>query len=231
MPQVFPKVLAFSHPVTNVSFFYLVTAKIDVRIRNPLPRDLYGDLVLVPNQNGTLDQVDAEEENRKPFPHFPIGTAVRFELYTLDNPAVPQLLTHKNETTLLTSRFDPKRPTRIMIHGWFSKGWLTPRFCDAYFLKRESNVNFIAVNWRDGSDTINYSGARRRVSVVGPYVGQFINFLVEVGKMDPKDLVVIGHSLGAHVAGLGEKSKLVVCKRIFKFRSLSQPVKTSAQGG
>lgn len=187
----------------------------NIRIANPPPRGNAGNIVLVPNTNGTLDEVNINEENKKPFPYFPIHTAVRFELYTPDNPKQPQLLSHSNETTLHSSNFDPNRPTRILIHGWMSMGLLTPRFSEAYFILRNYNVNYIAVNWRDGADTINYSGARRRVNVVGPYVAQFINFLVERGNMNLKDVTVIGHSLGAHVAGIGNNNKKIIVIFLF----------------
>lgn len=137
------------------------------------------------------------------YPYFPIRSAVRFELYTRDNPNEPQLLSHCNESSLTNTSYDPNRPTRMFIHGWNSKGALTPFFTDAYFKKGSHNVNLIAVNWRDGADTVDYAGARHRVNRVGSYVAQFIDFLVDRGKLNLKELVLVGHSLGAHVSGIG----------------------------
>lgn len=75
----------------------------------------------------------------------------------------------------------------------------------AYFADGRNDVNFIAVNWQAGSSTINYIAARRRVNLVGPVVARFVDFLVRYGRMDPENLIVIGHSLGAHIAGLTGK--------------------------
>lgn len=66
-------------------------------------------------------------------------------------------------------------------------------------------MNFIAVNWEAGSNTINYISARRRVNNVGPHVSRFIEFLQSFGQVDLEDIIVIGHSLGAHIAGLAGK--------------------------
>ena len=38
------------------------------------------------------------------------------------------------------------------------------------------------------------------VSVVASYLAQFINSLVELGA-DPRSIHIVGHSLGAHLAG------------------------------
>lgn len=66
-------------------------------------------------------------------------------------------------------------------------------------------MNYIAVNWEAGSNTINYISARRRVNVVGPQVSRFIEFLQKFAHLNLEDVIVIGHSLGAHIAGLSGK--------------------------
>lgn len=65
-------------------------------------------------------------------------------------------------------------------------------------------VNFIGVNWQKGSTTMNYFAARGRVGAVGEHLANFINFLVDKHKLNIKSITLIGHSLGAHVAGIGE---------------------------
>lgn len=63
-------------------------------------------------------------------------------------------------------------------------------------------MNYIAINWEAGSNTINYVAARRRVNVVGPHCSLFVKFLQQFGHVNLEDVIVIGHSLGAHIAGL-----------------------------
>lgn len=78
------------------------------------------------------------------------------------------------------------------------------QFAETYFSKGNHKVNFIGVNWRKGSTTINYFSARGRVKPVGEHLASFINFLVNKHKLKLNSITIVGHSLGAHIAGIGE---------------------------
>lgn len=54
--------------------------------------------------------------------------------------------------------------------------------------------------------TINYIAAARRVTEVGPLLGRFINFVNIVTGQSLDNMYVVGHSLGAHIAGIAGKS-------------------------
>lgn len=60
--------------------------------------------------------------------------------------------------------FDPKLPTRIFVHGFWSSRRAYLRYARAFL--KNSNCNFIAVNWLKGSKTYNYWRARGRVQRV-----------------------------------------------------------------
>lgn len=137
-------------------------------------------------------------------PFFDVGQDVRFELFTTKNPTVPQILELNNYTTVKQSNFNWWRPTRILVHGWMSEGILTPRFTEAYFSKGKHKVNFIAVNWQKGSDVYNYMTARGRVPDVATQLAKFVDFMSKKAWLRIKSLTIVGHSLGAHVAGIGE---------------------------
>lgn len=85
-----------------------------------------------------------------------------------------------------------------------SEGLLTPRFTDAYFTKGKHKVNFIAVNWQKGSDVYNYMAARGRVKDVAEQLARFVDFMSKKAWLRIKSLTIVGHSLGAHVAGIGK---------------------------
>lgn len=85
-----------------------------------------------------------------------------------------------------------------------SKNGLTSRYTDAYFNQSSHNINLIAVNWRKGSNTYSYFHARNRVDAVAQHVAEFIDFMSKHAWLSIKTLTIIGHSLGAHVAGIGE---------------------------
>lgn len=91
--------------------------------------------------------------------------------------------------------WNPNRPTRIFIHGYYSNHALLKRYAKAY-LERD-NYNFIAINWLNGAQTINYVKARYRILEVGKVVARFIEYLVTLG-LNLDDLSCVGHSLGAY---------------------------------
>lgn len=65
-------------------------------------------------------------------------------------------------------------------------------------------MNFIAVNWQKGSDVYNYLTARGRVLAVAEQVAKFVDFMSKRAWMSLGKLTIVGHSLGAHVAGISK---------------------------
>lgn len=70
--------------------------------------------------------------------------------------------------------------------------------------KAKLDVNLIAVNWEKSSQTLNYIAARNRVETIGAYVAALIDFMVTNDLVSLSDISLIGFSLGAHIAGIGE---------------------------
>lgn len=129
---------------------------------------------------------------------------IQYDLFTMDNPKHPQKIAFGNWSSLAQSNFNKYNPTRIFIHGWSPSGGFTTELPYAYFEKGNHKVNYIAVNWEEGANTYMYNTARGRVATVAEYTAKFIDFLAESGGMQFKDLIVIGFSLGAHIAGIGK---------------------------
>lgn len=180
---------------------------IDLSVDEPPPLLSTSDnenITYIHDKEGNLKKVAIDKASNESTPYFSVETDVIFELYTRKNPTEPQFLSLNNYTTVRESNFNWRLPTRILIHGWYSEGLLTPRFADAYLVNGRHRVNFIAVNWQKGSDTVNYLAARRRVRDVARHVAEFIDFMTETAGLRMNFLTVIGHSLGAHVSGIGE---------------------------
>ncbi|XP_014275654.1 pancreatic triacylglycerol lipase [Halyomorpha halys] len=101
---------------------------------------------------------------------------------------------------LQSSYFDPNRPTKIIIHGFLSNSNKPVAQLMKNSLLEHEDVNVILVDWGKISSGIDYNSIAKRTTDVGAYVAEFIDFLVENGaQLD--DIHLIGHSLGAHVAG------------------------------
>lgn len=46
--------------------------------------------------------------------------------------------------------------------------------------------------------------ARGRVGAVAEYVAKFVDFMSKQAWLNIKKLTIVGHSLGAHIAGIGQ---------------------------
>ncbi|XP_037935734.1 pancreatic lipase-related protein 2-like [Teleopsis dalmanni] len=132
---------------------------------------------------------------------------VKFYLYTQSNPNTPDQLYIDDIESVKSSHFEKSRLTKILIHGWGGSYTSSPNrpVREAYFSKGDYNI--ISIDWYEYSK-LNYISARAKVPTVGEDVAEFIDFLHEKFGLNLDVLVVIGHSLGAHVAGFcGKKVK------------------------
>ncbi|XP_068113986.1 pancreatic triacylglycerol lipase-like [Hyperolius riggenbachi] len=133
-------------------------------------------------------------------PASPEKINTRFFLYTRSNQNVYQVISALNPSSISNSNFDTSRKTRFVIHGFLSGGqssWLSES-CTAFF--QVEDVNCIAVDWAGGSRT-GYTQAANNIRVVGAEIAYFVDYLSKTYGYSPSNVHLIGHSLGAHVAG------------------------------
>ncbi|XP_055916670.1 phospholipase A1 VesT1.02-like [Eupeodes corollae] len=130
---------------------------------------------------------------------------VQFYLYTPAIPEDPQEFFIGDLDSLVWAGFNPGYETRIIIHGWQNnfKSDVNTEIRDA--LLSVGNYNVICVDWSDKADSYNYMSAKKAIPEIGQRIAYLIEFLRDEGLMRSKDLKVIGHSLGAHVAGYAGK--------------------------
>ncbi|XP_004519163.2 endothelial lipase [Ceratitis capitata] len=101
-----------------------------------------------------------------------------------------------NELEQLPSKTDIK----IIIHGFTSSRFhfsVTP-LRNAYLAKGKDNV-FLA-DWSDAA-ALDYPTSRKAIGQVGKYLGQLLKGFLDKHEISPTDVHIIGHSLGAHIAG------------------------------
>ncbi|XP_014244417.1 pancreatic triacylglycerol lipase-like isoform X2 [Cimex lectularius] len=125
-----------------------------------------------------------------------------FHLFTRDNLNNSDVyevnVTNNGE---LFKKFNPKNPTKILIHGW--RGSVESTFCtllkDTYL--DVGDYNIIIFDWSNDANK-SYRFAKTAVTKAGKIVASFIDSLVKKHKVKSEDLHLIGHSLGAHVSGV-----------------------------
>lgn len=132
---------------------------------------------------------------------------VTFRLYTKENKVRGEPLTLDDRgASLLTSNFNVTNPTRFLIHGWTQNGSSETNqvIRDAYN-KRSDPFNLIVVDWGAVAETPVYIQASLGVPKVGLVVAEMILYLHTNALVSPTSVTVIGHSLGAQVAGYAGK--------------------------
>lgn len=105
------------------------------------------------------------------------------------------------------------RPVIFLIHGFTSEANNTNYYDLARALLQKDDVTVCSVDWRDGAcstglsltDLVAYESAVNNVPTVGDYVAKFTVKLVRQYGIMMNKIKVIGHSLGAHVAGFAGK--------------------------
>lgn len=97
------------------------------------------------------------------------------------------------------------RPTRVFIHGWAGLSYSTKSF--SIIKKTYENlfkVNIIDVRWNPGSPLFHV--AREYAMGVGKKVAKFLDRKLGRSLKPWRNLKIIGHSMGAHIAGFVGKN-------------------------
>lgn len=123
-----------------------------------------------------------------------------YHLFTRQNPTESQRIT-TNINTILASNWNSANPTRFLIHGHNSGVDSTFSTLIRNQLLANADQNVVVVDWSVGSNTRLYSTARNRVGTAGVAVAGFIDELSRHGVLNFSQTHIIGHNLGAHVAG------------------------------
>lgn len=155
-----------------------------------------------------------------------------------ENPDTEEILLYNNQSSVNKSNFRADKTTVFIIHGWISnrtsavntvltKGGracgkklyyvhLLCQLCNNYcFLEaflQDSDVNVIVVDWCTIAGE-SYLTAVAALPAVGRHLGNFIKWLTTLGVTYDK-VHVVGHSLGAHLAGNAGKVTEGKIKRI-----------------
>jgi len=163
----------------------------------------------VPQLDGTLQWMDKKDAtelmNQRELVEGRLDlNAVTFYLYTKSNPKKPQKI-EASRKSVQASNFNPSKPTRFVIHGWTQSHTsdMNYEIRDAWLSKGDFNI--IIVDWARAR-SVEYVTSVMALPEAGKRVGEMIKFLNAEFQMPLSTLHVIGHSLGAHVAGHAGKT-------------------------
>lgn len=140
----------------------------------------------------------AHDENITP--NFDAYRDVRILLLTRENRQNPFQLRFRDLQSVQQSPFNPSKPLRVLIHGWFEDDTSDVTFDTARELLDFYDFNVIFVDW-SGSRSISYIETRSRVPTVATFIASYLDFLHENFFLDFKRTTIVGFSIGAHIAG------------------------------
>ncbi|KAH3697159.1 hypothetical protein DPMN_084648, partial [Dreissena polymorpha] len=159
----------------------------------PLPRVCYGEL-------GCFDSQPPFNNTEGVLPQSPEEIQTTFRLFTSTCSPVPRVL-HQNYTNSMSAcDFNPSVPMKVIIHGFLQHGqvdWIG-EMTRALMAKEPMSV--ITVDWGTGAG-FPYSRAAANTRVVGSQLGALLKALHEKLGLHMDNVHIIGHSLGAHIAG------------------------------
>lgn len=123
-----------------------------------------------------------------------------------------------NANAIRNSHWSSIRDTKFIIHGHNHSPNTSHiiNLRDAFI--RRGDFNVIVVDWMIAAGG---NLPENRVREVGEFVGDYINFLQENGLTTLRRISLIGHHLGAHVAGIAGKT--VVGGRVQSIYGLDPP--------
>ena len=101
---------------------------------------------------------------------------VRLMLSTRENANNPIQLRFRDLPSLQQTPFNPTKPTRVLIHGWFEDGDSDISVETSRQLLELYDFNIIFVDWSEGSRTISYVQARNRVPPVGTFLASYLDY-------------------------------------------------------
>ncbi|XP_044755239.1 phospholipase A1-like [Coccinella septempunctata] len=126
-------------------------------------------------------------------------SGIRYILYTRKDP---KGVTVKDADELKKTSFDPKKNVKLITHGWLSSG--SEKTCieikDGYL--ENWDVNVIIMDWSQITKNWYYVNPMFSVPKVAHHYAILINDIINNMTVDPRNIHLIGHSLGAQVSGL-----------------------------
>ncbi|XP_055632870.1 uncharacterized protein LOC129773297 [Toxorhynchites rutilus septentrionalis] len=129
---------------------------------------------------------------------------VTFYLYRQNTRQTPRSFKFINDPAVplrLDSSYDPKLPTKFVIHGWRNSvsSAISQQVKDAYLQREDMNV--FVVDWSPLAHDTFYFKSASATRDVGRHVAGLIDRMVVEKRTDLNSIHIIGHSLGAHTSG------------------------------
>lgn len=147
---------------------------------------------------------------------------IKYYLYNSANPTTPVLISRSSVPALVQ---DATLSVKVVTHGWQADAQVAHILATkSAYLAKDPNSLVIAVDWSIYANNILsslYVLTAIDVQKVGSYVGETLLAISGVWGIPLEDFHMIGHSLGAHVAGFaGKRIKALTGSRMGRITGL-----------
>ena len=179
-----------------------ISAEVDHHIKEGLNTQLAFE-----GEDGTMEYGLIQTNQLAPFTDYFKG--IRFHFFNKYDEKDEKGVVLSPEMTpkeFMQIGWDPKLPLKVIIHG-FTNSITSPiiqKLKNAYL--KTGKYNVVGVDWGQLCPAPFYVTSRVHVSGTGAKVGEFLDSLIKKNLTEKSLMHVIGHSLGAHVAGISGKS-------------------------
>ncbi|XP_054165483.1 pancreatic lipase-related protein 2-like [Oppia nitens] len=148
--------------------------------------------------------LDGPMKHTKILPESPEKIETKFFAYTTQSPTTPQEVDAHNAKSL--EHINPTKPVVIIAHGFGNNG-TTPQLISVKdsLLKFGKIETVVMIDWSKGAAQPWYVEAATNTQVVGRQVAFLIETIRKTHGLDPKNVHLIGFSLGAQVSGFAGK--------------------------
>jgi len=124
-------------------------------------------------------------------------------LYTRESTQKEHILDarHPEQFSSLWPNYQASRPTKIIVHGFIDNVNLNPWMEEMKDeLLTQGDYNVFIVDWHHGN-LPPYTQATGNTRVVGAQLADLVKVITAATSQTPADFHIMGHSLGAHIAG------------------------------
>ncbi|KAI8774315.1 Pancreatic lipase- protein 2 [Biomphalaria glabrata] len=144
--------------------------------------------------------LDPPFNNTQWLPQSPSVVNTRFLLYTRHNPTTGHRLDADNSSSITSSHLTGDKDIKILIHGFLQYGSMEFLVNMTEALLHVADVNVVVVDWGDGAG-FPYTRAVANARLVAAQTSRLLNSIFQLTGANSDRVHLIGHSLGAHVAG------------------------------
>lgn len=130
-----------------------------------------------------------------------IATRIVSFYYQPNNGEAFEISRNVNDSYQIES-FDYSKPTRVIIHGFWNSHNSRINKALRKVYTENFDYNLIVVSYSRVSRDVCYRIARSRVGILARRIAFFLDAVLGSNDWQWKNLIVIGHSLGAHTAGV-----------------------------